>query len=144
MEFLGKQYSWHPKNSHFVQQIIENFLYRTFSIVGTIWWAFLEKTNILTPCYNSERCIYLIFPQILLSFILNLVSFKFLTTILQVPPWEVLWYCTAIFRKRQRIVKNYLLSRFHFSFVSSSPIPHQQVTGRSLWDCSWGLREWAM
>lgn len=86
MEFLGKQSSWHPKNSHFVQQIIENFLYRTFSIVGAIWWAFLVKTNILTPCYNSERCIYLIFHQILLSFNLNLVFFKLLTTILQVPP----------------------------------------------------------
>ena len=50
----------------------------TFLILVFIWWAFSLKTSILTPCSNSESCSFIIFPQILLSLILNLISLKFL------------------------------------------------------------------
>ena len=94
----------------------------TFLILVFIWWAFSLKTSILTPCSNSESCSFIIFPQILLLLILNLISLKFLTSVLQILSWEMSWYCRATFRKYQCIVQNYLYSGFIFSFFLPIPL----------------------
>lgn len=62
-ECLGKQSGRQPKD----RSSCPTNYWETFSAVVAIWWIFTLKTNILTPCFNSERSIHILFPQIFLS-----------------------------------------------------------------------------